>query len=375
MVDGEKNRLDHFDVVKGMAIIALVASHAYGYYPVKIFTKFYMALFVFCSGYFIRPERSLKELIYKRWKGLYVPFVCFCTLFLITHNGLSKLGITFPKKDWMEIGRDFLGILMLNNREYLLIQVWFVTMLMLIEFCYILLYKIFFLFSKDKKMVNLMCLACGGVFYVANIMFQNTLLGRTWYSWCIIIGCCFSSFFLLPAADLLRYMKCEIRDEKKTVVFLVIGLFFLSWCTTQVSEYSVDIRQNINGNWLLYFFNVIVGIWCCFYFAKAICDYPKISKVLSIIGQSTMWILFLHVVVFKFIGLFQIRMLGYVYEGNLGSWGNVETGGFWGVVYPISGIVVPCGMKILFQKVNTQWKRFLKKDIWACFLSCGNKMK
>lgn len=66
---------------------------------------------------------------------------------------------------------------------------------------------------------------------------------------------------------------------------------------------------------------------------------------MALIGRNTLIIMCLHILAFKFIGLFQIHLLGFEYNGNLRLWGNVETDGFWAYIYCGLGIAISLGVE------------------------------
>lgn len=85
------------DVAKGIGIILVVVAHA-GMPGSAIVNRFHMAFFFFLSGLTV-SERYLEDIksvglfVWKRIKGLYVPFVVFNGLFYLLYNQLIKINI------------------------------------------------------------------------------------------------------------------------------------------------------------------------------------------------------------------------------------------------------------------------------------------
>lgn len=83
-------------IVKGMAIILMVAGHAEGGdMLVRFIYLFHMPVFFIAAGYFF-SQSSLDDpwrFCMKRVRGLYFPFVKWALLFLVLHNILFYFGI------------------------------------------------------------------------------------------------------------------------------------------------------------------------------------------------------------------------------------------------------------------------------------------
>ena len=91
----KEQRNSTFDIAKAFGIFFLVSSHVRWWHITYVFTNFYMALFFFISGYFIKIEdMSLLSYIKSKIRSLYIPFVKFSLVFLIFHNFLYQIGIT-----------------------------------------------------------------------------------------------------------------------------------------------------------------------------------------------------------------------------------------------------------------------------------------
>lgn len=88
-----KQRLHHFDVIKGIAILIVVMGHVmiFGIHDIdkafifKLTGKLHMPLFFFISGYFsykLIEHKIIKPNIISRFKQLIIPFICVSTLWL-----------------------------------------------------------------------------------------------------------------------------------------------------------------------------------------------------------------------------------------------------------------------------------------------------
>lgn len=96
------NRIEVIDVVKGISIISVIIGHAMngsemtgGYADyIRRFVYFYhLMTFVFVSGYFLRIKDPGSQVIKRKAKSLYIPFVIWSVISCILNYlcGLSGL--------------------------------------------------------------------------------------------------------------------------------------------------------------------------------------------------------------------------------------------------------------------------------------------
>jgi fucose 4-O-acetylase-like acetyltransferase len=153
------------DILKALAIIAVVIGHSGSPSPIYNFIYLYhMPLFFFISGYFYKNEYSndISLLIKKRIKSLYIPFVAYEVLFLSLHNMFFNLNIynnVVGFKDSVEhlyslqdMIDAFRSILFFQGTETLLCTFWFIPTLFAVNILFGIISKV------TKKMNILGCL-------------------------------------------------------------------------------------------------------------------------------------------------------------------------------------------------------------------------
>lgn len=132
-----------FDIAKALGIIFLVSSHAYWWPITRVFTTFYIALFCFITGYFLKiKERKLTEYILGKVRNLYIPFVVVSMSYLVLHNFFNLIGITSGRYRIDDYVVKIKNIMLMNNSEQLLLPIWFITMLFVITVLFGVLYKL-----------------------------------------------------------------------------------------------------------------------------------------------------------------------------------------------------------------------------------------
>lgn len=89
-------RQDNFTILKAVAIICVVLSHAglSGWFYDCVFL-FHVPVFFLCAGYFFNTRYLTDErtFLVHRIRGLYLPFVRWSVLFLVLHNLMFRFGI------------------------------------------------------------------------------------------------------------------------------------------------------------------------------------------------------------------------------------------------------------------------------------------
>ncbi len=87
-IDINKNRIEAFDIAKGIGILLMVMGHTgFGMDFSKIIHTFHMPLFFFISGYFYRPQKNnnFKSYLIHQLNVLIVPYLVFAVFYEILH--------------------------------------------------------------------------------------------------------------------------------------------------------------------------------------------------------------------------------------------------------------------------------------------------
>ncbi len=273
-----------------------------------------------------------------------------CCIFLIFHNLLERIGITYGRYSGIkEYGKALLKILLCNNQEELLIQLWFLPALFGISVVAFIAYKLLRLVFPELW-TDIILLLGGAVLYLYNAKRGDSFI--IWYCSSRLINCMLACFIFYVIGYCVKKIKFTVKtDIKQSICFIVVcGLLVV---LIKKYNFSVDVRQNLCSNYVLYFIIAGLGIYMTLYFSKFIDTYiGHLGKVLGYLGRNTMVIFLLHPLVYKFIGLFQIHVLDMEYTGDFRFWGNVNTQGIWAYVYCFLGIGVPILLQYIFLKIK-----------------------
>lgn len=136
-----------FDIMKGLAIISVVAGHC-GVPIVEGFVnQYHLATFYFVAGYFFSPHYidDAKSFVVKRIKRLYLPFVCYGLAFLLLHNVFCSLGLyrtdaVYSTGDFFRNGLRLL--FQLVSFEPFMGAMWFASSLLTVSVVYVAVRKI-----------------------------------------------------------------------------------------------------------------------------------------------------------------------------------------------------------------------------------------
>lgn len=137
-------RDDSISIAKAIAIMLMVLAHTYfSQYGNQWINMFHMPLFFFFAGYCFKEKyiSQPKEFVFKRFIGLYKPFVKWGLIFLLLHNIFFHLniyngeygfhGVVSELYTWKDFSFSALHILTrMTDNEQLLGGFWFLRSLL-----------------------------------------------------------------------------------------------------------------------------------------------------------------------------------------------------------------------------------------------------
>ena len=136
----QKRRINYLDIAKGIGIILVVWAHARGPLQSYIY-QFHMPFFFIISGLLYSEKSSFKEYLWKKTKGLYIPFVFWNLLFYLTKTIIRGSSAKVILKN------AGLIVLTLSKDGEFLGAPWFLASLFIIS----VLYKVADLSIKESK--------------------------------------------------------------------------------------------------------------------------------------------------------------------------------------------------------------------------------
>lgn len=285
----------------------MVFCHAL-FWDIPIIYLFHMPLFFFFSGYCLK-EKYLETphiFLYRKIKGIWLPYVKYSVLFLLLHNVMYSLNIysssygfkgqissAYSREDILSHLSDIL--IRMQGQEQLLGGYWFLRALFLgslIAFVVILLMSIT---SKMLRLSYFSCLLCGGVILSISCLMLN-YFNRTISVLAVDVTCLMSAVFFW-----LGYLFAVLKVQKfsKIKMFISIFVLILGSCLWSMKMGLVH-YQTIQI--IPYIITAVLGTWFIFSL-----PWNRIGKratdFLQFVGMRTLPILTWHFLSFKLVSL------------------------------------------------------------------------
>jgi peptidoglycan/LPS O-acetylase OafA/YrhL len=262
-----KNRLPFFDLIKGVAIWAVIfihVGHFYLHFPfgskdllfidlTNNLTRFAIPLFVICSGLLLNPLQSSKQIKNFYWRKIwriFVPYI-LCTIAYAIFGGYS----------WAQ----FLYYLISGKAE---IPYYFMIVLLQLY----LLYPLLNLFREEKYFLPI-------TFLISLICY---FIPETRFFYGVPLCCEFIFFFSYGMYCRHKFLNYRpVRQEN--YLWLFIALFYSALILIEPEYY-----YNTQLFYGLAIFNLI------FYFQKQIVANKLMAAILIKFGQNSLWIYLIH---------------------------------------------------------------------------------
>lgn len=259
------SRIDSVDVLRGIAILLVVAGHAIQYSGIskdnvifEMIYSFHMPLFFFISGYVtglftdINNYNQLYQFINKKVKVLIIPWIMWTLLFdfILFKDNAPNLSI------------DYFGEILLYPKYWFFRYLFFVMLIF------------------------------GVVSYIENIINKKNILKCLVALFAIIVYLYYGiDFFLFVAVFLWAVSISKIRliSSKKRDILFVVSILFFTGFVCRWDYYANTICNNIT--------KVVISASAC-YMLKILCEKKFIpsllSNRLSLYGKKTLSIYVIH---------------------------------------------------------------------------------
>ena len=341
---------------KAIGIILMVIGHTQcPTFLLKLIYSFHMPLFFFLSGYCFK-EKYLSEprqFVLARVKGLYIPFVKYCLLFLLIHNICYDLhfysqGVGGGYYSPTIILKKICSIIFfMTCEDSLLGGFWFLRALLWGALISYVMIRIF----KDKYWIGILCL------------FLGALIMKLFHI--VIPLFCISDWMMIAA--LFHYAGWTFAHYEARGSFLmtrsriiVLALFFFILHLLLVYIYPTDIFAVENIGMIPCLLMSLSGIIVTFIISSFI-SFKKyyLRGVVNYIGHNTLIILAWHFITFKIVSLAIVFIYNYPID-YLGYFPFIPGMGEWWIVYAVAGVIVPVLVLYIERNINDYIKFKLK---------------
>lgn len=338
---------NYIAIAKAIGIMLMVMGHS-GCPDVlyRFIYIFHMPLFFFCSGFFIRPARNIIEIrsfIRKRVKGLYVPYVKWSLLFLLLHNQFlswhlydSEDIVGYTSSDFID---RFLHIVFtMTGHDQLADPFWFFKQLFLAS---ILVYLIEYFMHRINSWLK--------YFVILFAILALTIVSK-YYSWGLPVIWNLSIVFLSACFFFLGHIYKKVELESIPSYVGLVG-FLLIMVVVYLYDDYLDMLWYTWKNVTMYVLMALIGVFMTLAFSQLL-GRTRFAHVLYYIGNHTMVIFVLHLLVFKLVNLLKIIVFQLPIE-RLADFKVIPENNelFW-IVYFVCGVSLPLAFEWVATKIK-----------------------
>lgn len=266
------------DICKGIGIILVLLAHAITKETTlwKFINQFHMPLFFALSGYLYNCKDTFIIFVYKKVKGLYLPYICSSVLMYMLYVLVGKETFSFV---------EIIKILMMITEGPLLGAIWFLRVL----FWAIIIFDILNRFWGNKKKV---------IYIISLIMM---LIGVQ-----ITFPYRFSNILVALGFISIGKILKDIEIEKNIIKWLWVPCFAIIFVASLFTKASVS--TNTYTMPLLFILIAFVGIIGSISLSKDTLkiEINIINRLFCWLGRNTIGIVIWQFVAFKVVSAFQI---------------------------------------------------------------------
>lgn len=295
MEEKKEERFLFWDILKGIGIISIVFGHSQNLgILIRAVYYYHLVIFFFVSGYLFNEEKygdKPFEFFARRLKNMWIPYICYGSLFVLLHNFLSDSRL-FPSLHYSLTDTVYAlaNVIFLSCAEAPSGAMWFIPLMLATGAVFSALMWFCRRFIPLKARTWALALFCGltgllGIIFARkgidlNYHIQIALLVTPVY---------FAGYFL---------RKKNISPEKYVswpgAVFCGALLAYFLLFTDE----SVELSINVIPCRVNFYVISAAGIYLCCFLAKCLERWPKAGQAAAILGKYSFDIMALHFLVF-----------------------------------------------------------------------------
>lgn len=348
-MDMTHKRMQWIDMIKGIAIVAVVMLHCDFPFHNSTFlplwsllgNSWHVGVFFVMSGFFLKDERVLNtfSFVKGKFKTLYLPLIVAYTISIILHNFFLKIGfydetidyagkfiVPFSIKEMpMKLVLSYIGA----GREPIMCALWFVYCLFASYVAYALLSRMLRrMFKKDDSYEYVRCFSLFALCALFHAIQEHFDIHIPRYS------NIFSIMWLVYLGYLIR-QRFDMKFDSLKIAILSLIIFYL--CNIVFG--ANVICTNTFHNTLSMTICVLSAFYTLAYVAKRM-EKTHVSHALSFIGKNSFRIMTWHLLSFKLVTL-MLKALGY--NLSLATTASPYTESICILVlYVAAGVLGPC---------------------------------
>ena len=288
-------RDNYIAIAKALGIILMVMGHSgCPDFLYRFIYMFHMPLFFFCSGFFMKPAEKVADIrrfVFKRLKGLYWPYVKWSLLFLLFHNFFLSWKLYDPDYINYYSRSDFIDrflhiVFTMTGHDQLADPFWFFKQLLLSSILvFVVEYALRSFRSKLKYLI------------VFLVLLSLTIISK-FFGWGLPVIWNLSIIFLRDCFFFLGYIYKRFELKSIPPYLGLLALMILILGVYLYGDY-LDMLWYTWKNVTLYIVMALVGVFMALSFSQ-ILERTPFNQILYYIGNHTLIIFVLHLLVFKF---------------------------------------------------------------------------
>jgi len=313
-------------------------------YLYRFIYMFHMPLFFFCSGFFMKPAEKfvdVRKFVFRRFKGLYWPYVKWGLLFLLFHNLFLSWKLYDPDYINYYSRSDFIDrflhiVFTMTGHDQLADPFWFFKQLLLSSILvFVVEYALRSFRSKLKYLI------------VFLVLLSLTIISK-FYGWGLPVIWNLSIIFLSACFFFLGYIykKFELKTIPPYLGLLALMILILG---VYLYDDYLDMLWYTWKNVTLYIVMALVGVFMALSFSQ-ILERTPFNHILYYIGNHTMIIFILHLLIFKIVSLLKIFIYHMPYNQLADFKVIQEYNDFFWVIYSIVGVSLPLVLERIVYK-------------------------
>ncbi len=352
------------DISKGIAILLMVIGHSLcpeGLY--KFIYSFHMPLFFILSGYFLKEDSlaDTRSFVLKRWKNLAMPLLICGIISLLLHNVFFHYGLIneyygtragdvshlFGIKDYFLRLGLLIGCLEVYDDPFLG-ACWFIQCMFFAYVGIAFIHMLFRNFSWQKQCI------------VGCSIFIGLSLALTTTHWIIPS---LNTIFVtrVSMAGVFIYLGLFLRStiESWKVQWWHLCLLALPACIAMYCPLAISMSELINPiQFILLLITGCNGTLLVYGISKYINQFKIPSNILQTLGTYSIYILFLHMFMFKPISYLFIKIyhLNPLWIGCRPTIYQIANSWHW-IVYTIGSIILCVTVALINQKIKSYGTR------------------
>ena len=341
------DRVQYISIAKGIGIILVVIGHCINGSIKNFIYLFHMPFFFMMTGYLFKgTDRPIKRYVKGKIRSLYLPYVIWNSFFLVFHNYFFDIG--FYQSGFLNLERiesfktfgfDLIKTFCLMHMEQVTAPTWYLRVLFVSSIVWYLISRII-KNSIIKVILTTLGLLLSWIMIDLGVAKNNITI----YGILILLA-----FFFINIGTIYKKIEEKIRYSWLFIVGCLLLLLAFN-CFFHINMISMEIENPI-----VLFCCAIVGCYMLLGVSYKAKEYSIINKILSYIGDHSLYILILHCFAFKIVNLL-FYAVTYDYD-SLKQIANADTI-IWALVYVLSGIGVPLlierGVSVVCSKVRSR---------------------